>query len=211
MGFCSSHSLSLPGREELSAALRSCLACRWSTPSRPCRSLESKYPSDSFLPFFHLLSPSPSPLLPLLFPPFFHFPPPPPIKPLPTQLIPKKATLYRELFSLYTTTSTLSSPTRSLAIASFLDALTAALAVFSAPNNTSVYDYVATRVGADPAVVQAVWPEHKWTRAGAWRTEDVLPMMVEEEAVVAGEEGRTPMGRGEVEGVLDRRFIGGTR
>lgn len=36
-------------------------------------------------------------------------------------------------------------------------------------------------------------------------------MMVEEEAVVAGEEGRTPMGRGEVEGLLDRRFIGGTR
>lgn len=155
-------------------------------------------------------------LLPLLPSSPSSFPPsfislPPPIKPLPTQLIPKKATLYRELFSLYTTTSTLSSPTRSLAIASFLDALTAALAVFSAPNNTSVYDYVATRVGADPAVVQAVWPQHKWTRAGAWRTEDVLPMMVEEEAVVAGEEGRTPMGRGEVEGLLDRRFIGGTR
>ncbi len=73
--------------------------------------------------------------------------------------------VYREVYSLYSTTEKLSDPATRKNIVAFVRALNQTLDVFTRTPD-AVYATVASAVGMDTPVVKAVWPDHRWT--GTW-------------------------------------------
>ncbi|OIW22845.1 periplasmic binding protein-like II [Coniochaeta ligniaria NRRL 30616] len=93
----------------------------------------------------------------------------------------QNTSVYREVYSLYSTKEKLSDPTTRKNIVAFLKALNQTLDVFT-NNPQSVYATVAAAVGMDVSIVEAVWPVHKWSGTLA---PDLLPFLMEEDQWVA--------------------------
>ena len=115
----------------------------------------------------------------------------------------QNASVYREVYSLYSTTEKLSDPATRKNIVAFVKALNQTLDVFTNKPDT-VYSTVAQAVGMDAAVVKAVWPVHKWT--GRWGP-DLLEFLVEEDQWVAKQDRRSAMSKDKLAKFLDTSII----
>jgi hypothetical protein len=86
----------------------------------------------------------------------------------------------------------------------FVRALNQTLEVYNHPNS-SVYSFVADKVGMDAEVVKAVWEDHKWS--GTWKDEKLMPLLVDEDAMLAKSDHRPAMSRADLEKFLDKSVI----
>lgn len=117
----------------------------------------------------------------------------------------KNATIYREVYSLYSTTDALNNPSKRKDIVEFVRALNKTLEVFAEqPKEKGVYDFVSKEVGVDEPVVEAVWNDHVWS--GTWGS-DLIEFIVEEDKYLAGKDGRSVIPRSELEKFLDTSII----
>ncbi|KAF2445797.1 periplasmic binding protein-like II [Karstenula rhodostoma CBS 690.94] len=116
----------------------------------------------------------------------------------------QNGTVYREVYSLYTTTDKLSDPKKRADIVAFVSALNQTLEVYNHPN-ASVYSFVADRVGMDAEVVKAVWEDHKWS--GTWKDAELMPLLVDEDVMLAKSDRRAPISRADLEKFLDKSVI----
>ncbi len=115
----------------------------------------------------------------------------------------QNASIYREVYSLYTTTDKLNDPAKRKDILAYVKALNQTLDVFTNKPDT-VYATVAQAVGMDPAVVKAVWPVHKWS--GRWGP-DLLDFLVEEDEWVAKQDRRSPLAKTALAKFLDTSIL----
>lgn len=111
--------------------------------------------------------------------------------------------VYREVYSLYTTQEKLDNPATRKDILAFVSALNKTLDVFT-NDPESVYATVAAAVGMDVEVVEAVWPEHKWT--GRWG-DDLHDFLIEESKWLAGQNGGQAMSSAEITKFLDSSIL----
>jgi hypothetical protein len=115
----------------------------------------------------------------------------------------QNASVYREVYSLYSTTSKLNNAATRKDIVSFVRALNQTSDVFTTKPDT-VYDFVAGKVGMDTATLKAVWPDHKWS--GKWGP-DLIELLASEDAYLAQKNGRSPASRSDLEKFLDVSVI----
>jgi ABC-type nitrate/sulfonate/bicarbonate transport system substrate-binding protein len=115
----------------------------------------------------------------------------------------QNASVYREIYSLYTTTQKLADPAKRRDIVAFVSALNRTLDVFN-EKPESVYGFVAGKVGMDVDVVKAVWKDHWWV--GRWGS-DVPQLVVEEDAYLAKADGRKGATRAELDEFLDESVL----
>ncbi|KAF2464389.1 periplasmic binding protein-like II [Lindgomyces ingoldianus] len=116
----------------------------------------------------------------------------------------QNGSIYREVYSLYSTTEKLNDPAMRKNIVAFVRALNETLNVFTHKPET-VYATVAQAVGMDVSVVKDVWPDHKWS--GTWGP-DLLDFLVEEDAYLAKKDGRAAVSKADLEKFLDTSIIG---
>jgi ABC-type nitrate/sulfonate/bicarbonate transport system substrate-binding protein len=117
----------------------------------------------------------------------------------------QNATIYREVYALYSTTDALNNPAKRKDIVEFVRALNRTLDVFARqPKEKGVYDYVSKEVGVDEAVVESVWADHKWS--GRWG-DDLIGFIEEEDKYLAGKDKRSVIPRAELEKFLDTSVI----
>jgi ABC-type nitrate/sulfonate/bicarbonate transport system substrate-binding protein len=115
----------------------------------------------------------------------------------------QNATIYREVYSLYSTTDALNNPAKRKDIVNFVRALNKTLEVFAHPPK-EVYDFVSKEVGVDEPVVESVWADHKWS--GRWG-DDLIDFIVEEDKYLAGTDKRSVIPRTDLEKFLDTSII----
>lgn len=111
--------------------------------------------------------------------------------------------IYREVYSLYSTTEKLNDPAKRKDIVAFVKALNQTLDVFTNKPDT-VYSTVAQAVGMDASVVKDVWNDHKWT--GVWGP-DLIDFLVKEDAYLAQQDRRSAIARADLEKFLDPSVI----
>lgn len=112
-------------------------------------------------------------------------------------------TVYREVYSLYSTTDALNNPSKRKDIVEFVRALNKTLDVFANKPST-VYDFVSKEVDVDEPVVQSVWADHKWS--GTWG-DDLIEFIVEEDKYLAKKDNRSVIPRKDLEKFLDKSVI----
>jgi ABC-type nitrate/sulfonate/bicarbonate transport system substrate-binding protein len=115
----------------------------------------------------------------------------------------QNTSVYREVYSLYSTTDKLNNPSMRKNILEFVRALNQTLDIFT-NKPESVYSTVASATGVDPAVVKAVWPEHKWT--GTWGPE-LLDFIVDEDKYLAKVDKRQVIPKADLPKFLDTSII----
>ncbi|ORY10504.1 hypothetical protein BCR34DRAFT_566787 [Clohesyomyces aquaticus] len=115
----------------------------------------------------------------------------------------QNASIYREVYSLYSTTDKLSDPAKRKDIVDFVRALNKTLDVFRDKPDT-VYATVASAVGMDASVVKDVWPDHKWS--GTWGA-DLIEFLIQEDAYLAQKDRRSVVAKAELESFLDDSII----
>lgn len=123
----------------------------------------------------------------------------------------QNATVFREIYSLFTTTEKLNDPSSRKAIVEFIRAMDQAIDTFK---NTpeKVYQFVAQTMGMDAATVQAVWPVHKWAGTlGADMDSNLIDYMVDEDVYVASQNGRQPMTKDVIAQLVDTSVIADAR
>ncbi|KAL2261429.1 hypothetical protein VTK26DRAFT_4196 [Humicola hyalothermophila] len=112
----------------------------------------------------------------------------------------KNASVYREIYSLYSTEEKLRDPLKRRHIVEFVRALNQTYEVFR-NNPESVYGSVAQTISVDIPVLQSVWEDHVW---GPGRLDDVLLDYLEkEDQFLAGTDWRQPMSRADIERFVD--------
>ncbi|KAF2193007.1 periplasmic binding protein-like II [Zopfia rhizophila CBS 207.26] len=111
--------------------------------------------------------------------------------------------IYREVYSLYSTTEKLNDPAMRKNIVAFVKALNQTLDVFTNKPD-SVYSTVASAVGMDASVVKDVWPEHKWT--GSWGPE-LLDFIAEEDQWLAKQDNRQAVSKADLAKFLDTSVL----
>jgi ABC-type nitrate/sulfonate/bicarbonate transport system substrate-binding protein len=117
----------------------------------------------------------------------------------------QNASIYREVYSLYSTTDALNDPAKRKDIVEFVRALNKTLEVFAEqPKEKGVYGFVSKEVGVDENVVEAVWADHKWS--GRWG-DDLIEFIVKEDKYLAGQDKRSVIPRSELEKFLDTSVI----
>jgi ABC-type nitrate/sulfonate/bicarbonate transport system substrate-binding protein len=117
----------------------------------------------------------------------------------------QNASIYREVYALYSTTEALGNAAKRKDIVEFVRGLNRTLDIFAGrPKEKGVYDYVAKKVGSDADVVEAVWADHKWS--GIWDS-GLIDFLVEEDKYLAGQDKRAIVARKELERFLDRSII----
>lgn len=114
---------------------------------------------------------------------------------------------YREIYSLYSTKEKLANTATRKNIIAFLKALNQTLDVFT-NNPKTVYATVATAVGMDVAVVEAVWPVHKWSGTLA---PDLLPFMQEEDSWLSKQDRRQAMSSTDLAAFIDSTVLNEAR
>ncbi|KAH8902805.1 periplasmic binding protein-like II [Coniochaeta sp. PMI_546] len=119
----------------------------------------------------------------------------------------QNTSIYREVYSLYSTKEKLGDPTIRKNIVAFVKALNQTLDVFT-NNPKSVYATVAAAVGMDVSIVEAVWPVHKWSGTLA---PDLLPFMVEEDRWVAKQNRRQAMSNTSLATFIDSSVLDDAR
>lgn len=115
----------------------------------------------------------------------------------------QNASLYREVYSLYSTTEKLADATTRKNIVAFLKALDQTLEVYRSPTQ-SLYQYVADKVGMDAGVVKDVWDDHRWTGG---LPEDLLEFLVTEDAYLAKTDGRAGVSRADLASFIDSSVL----
>ncbi|KAF2714274.1 periplasmic binding protein-like II [Pleomassaria siparia CBS 279.74] len=115
----------------------------------------------------------------------------------------QNASVYREVYSLYSTTDKLKDPAKRKDIVAFVRALNQTLDVFANKPDT-VYQTVASATGVDVSVVKAVWPDHHWS--GTWGA-DLLPFLIDEDAYLAKKDNRAVIPKADLERFLDTSII----
>lgn len=119
----------------------------------------------------------------------------------------QNATVFREIYSLFTTTDKLNDPTSRKAIVEFVRALDQAVGAFR-DTPEKVYQFVSQTMGMDAATVQAVWPVHIWAGTlGEGMDGDLVDYMVEEDVYVASQNQRQPMTRDVIAQFVDNSII----
>lgn len=117
----------------------------------------------------------------------------------------QNASIYREVYSLYSTTEALNDPKRRKDIVEFVRALNKTLDVFTnQPKPAGVYDFVAKTVGMDAIVVEDVWKDHKWS--GRWDN-GLIEYLIEEDAYLAKSDNREVIPRKDLETFLDTSVV----
>ncbi|KAF2244753.1 periplasmic binding protein-like II [Trematosphaeria pertusa] len=117
----------------------------------------------------------------------------------------QNSSIYREVYSLYSTTDKLNDANKRKDIVAFVRALNQTLDVFkNSPDANGIYEYVAQRVGMDAAVVKAVWADHKWS--GTWGP-DLIDFLVDEDKYLAGQDRRGVTSKAALETFLDDSVI----
>jgi ABC-type nitrate/sulfonate/bicarbonate transport system substrate-binding protein len=111
--------------------------------------------------------------------------------------------IYREVYSLYSTTDKLNNAAKRKDIVEFVRALNKTLDVFTNSPET-VYDTVASAVQMDVPTLKAVWGDHKWT--GTWKP-DLLDYLVEEDAYLAKQDKRQPIPKADLQKFLDTSIL----
>jgi ABC-type nitrate/sulfonate/bicarbonate transport system substrate-binding protein len=111
--------------------------------------------------------------------------------------------VYREVYSLYSTTEKLNNPSIRKDIVEFVRALNRTLDVFTNKPDT-VYQTVASAVGMDVPTLKAVWADHKWV--GSWKPE-LLDYLVKEDAYLARVDKRQPIPRADLVKFLDTSVL----
>lgn len=107
--------------------------------------------------------------------------------------------IYREVYSLYSTTDKLNNPAKRRDILAFVRALNQTLEVFrNEPER--VYGMVAEATKMDVEMLKRVWKDHRWR--GRWG-EGLLEYLVEEDGYLAGKDKREGIPREELERFLD--------
>lgn len=123
----------------------------------------------------------------------------------------QNATVFREIYSLFTTTEKLNDPSSRNAIVEFIRAMDQAIDTFkNAPEK--VHQFVAQTMGMDAATVQAVWPVHNWAGTlGVDMDSNLIDYMVDEDVYVASQNGRQPMTKDVIEQFVDASVIADAR
>ncbi|SPO00605.1 uncharacterized protein DNG_03354 [Cephalotrichum gorgonifer] len=118
----------------------------------------------------------------------------------------QNGSVYREIYSLYSTEEKLANPSIRADIVEFVRALEKTLEVYNDPPE-GIYAEVAPWVGMDADVLKGVWKEHLWT--GAWDdwAEEFVEYLVEEDAYLARDGNRRPIPRADIEAFLDTSVL----
>lgn len=112
---------------------------------------------------------------------------------------------YREVYSLYSTTDKLNDAKKRKDVVEFVRALNQTRDVFSqTPEQSGIYDFVAKKVGMDVEIVKAVWGDHIWK--GGWG-DDLIDLLVSEDAYLAKADKRPAATRAELEKFLDASVL----
>lgn len=123
----------------------------------------------------------------------------------------QNATVFREIYSLFTTTEKLNDPSSRKAIVEFIRAMDQAIDTFKTTPE-KVYEFVAQTMGMDVATVQAVWPVHKWAGTlGVDMDSNLIDYMVDEDVYVASQNGRRPMTKDVIAQFVDTSVISDAR
>jgi ABC-type nitrate/sulfonate/bicarbonate transport system substrate-binding protein len=117
----------------------------------------------------------------------------------------QNASVYREMYALYTTTQKLNDPAKRKDIVEFVRALNKTLDIFTNKPDDTIYRTVGSAVSVDPGVVKSVWKDHLWT--GRWDQKWFLDFLVEEDAYLAGKDRRAAIPKAELEQFLDTSII----
>jgi ABC-type nitrate/sulfonate/bicarbonate transport system substrate-binding protein len=115
----------------------------------------------------------------------------------------QNTSVYREVYSLYTTTDKLNKPATRKNIVAYVKALNQTLEVFRG-HPESVYATVGGNVGMDASIVQAVWPVHNWSGD---LPSDLLDFLVVEDAYLAQTDGRATISRADLAKFIDPSVI----
>jgi ABC-type nitrate/sulfonate/bicarbonate transport system substrate-binding protein len=107
--------------------------------------------------------------------------------------------IYREVYSLYSTTEKLNNQATRNNIVAFVKALNQTLEVFRDHPDT-VYAFVGGKVGMDTSTVQAVWAEHKWSGT---LPSDLLDFLVTEDSYLAQMNKRAVTSRADLAKFID--------
>jgi ABC-type nitrate/sulfonate/bicarbonate transport system substrate-binding protein len=115
----------------------------------------------------------------------------------------QNTSIYREVYSLYSTEEKLNDAATRKNIVAFIKALNQTLEVFR-DKPESVYATVASAVGMDASVVQAVWPVHKWSGD---IPSDLLDFLVVEDQYLAKQSGRAASTRADLATFIDSSVL----
>ena len=111
--------------------------------------------------------------------------------------------VYRELYNLNTTTQVLADPIRRAKLVAFVRELVRSCRA-SSEQPDKVWPLVARQSGFDPALVEASWPHHRFP---ANIPNDILNVLIAEEAWIADQEGRAPRSRAELDRLIDPTIL----
>lgn len=117
----------------------------------------------------------------------------------------QNASIYREVYLLYSTTDALNNPAKRKDIVEFVRALNKTLDVFThTPKESGVFGFVSNAVKVDEPVLEKVWGDHKWS--GTWGGE-LIEYLVEEGKYLAGQDKRAIIPRSDLDMFLDTSVI----
>lgn len=117
----------------------------------------------------------------------------------------QNASVYREVYALYSTTDALNNPSKRRDIVAYVRALNKTLDIFAnRPKENGIYNYVAKEVGMDATVAETVWSDHKW---GGTLDNGLIDFLVAEDKYLAGKDKRSVTLRKDLEKFLDRSVI----
>lgn len=118
----------------------------------------------------------------------------------------QNASLYREIYSLYSTEEKLADPAIRADIVEFVRALEQAREVYNDPTE-DLYAEVAPWIDMDVGLLEDAWDEHLWT--GNWDdwAEEFVEYLVEEDVYLSQEDNRQPIPRADIEAFLDTSVL----
>lgn len=112
----------------------------------------------------------------------------------------KNASVYREVYSLYSTEEKLKDPVVRGRIVRFVKALNQSFGVFKEAGQ-GVVDFVAEKVGVDEPVLRNVWEDHVWGPGSLGK--DLLDYLEREDQYLAKVDNRKALTRAELEKFVD--------
>ncbi|KAF1996006.1 periplasmic binding protein-like II [Amniculicola lignicola CBS 123094] len=112
-------------------------------------------------------------------------------------------TVYREIFSLHTTTEKLNNPAKRKEIVEFIRALEKATKLFR-DEPEKVYARAAKAVKVKEDLLRAVWDHHFWPGT---IPADLLEVLTEEDKFIARTENRAAMSQSTLKGMIDTSIL----
>lgn len=112
----------------------------------------------------------------------------------------KNASIYREIYSLYSTTEKLQDPKTRKKIVSFVKALNQTLDIYN-NDPEKVYPTVGRISGVDVPILRKVWADHKWGPGSLGN--DLLDFLYREDQYLSKQDRRSAMSRAELARFID--------